>query len=140
MSNEKKSWIEAIVSIKKWFTTKISAFPLYAQHKFRNFKLQLKKTTLGPKKWFKKKVAVFWLQAYRTQNKLSTLKYQYGKFVFPTTLMLFLICTGIFLSFTFQNELNNYYSTEQTIESLRALILNVGSALIGASVIVTSLV
>lgn len=94
---------------------------------------------LGTKKWIKRKISTFWLLVYRSQNKFSDIKFRYGKFVFYMSLISFLICISILL-FAFQNGLNNYYSTKQEIEGLRALILTVGSALIGASVIVTSLV
>ncbi|MGL6160202.1 hypothetical protein [Microbulbifer sp.] len=44
------------------------------------------------------------------------------------------------MSSTFQSVLGSHYATEQAIEGLRGLILNIGSALIGAAAIVTSLV
>jgi len=66
-------------------------------------------------------------------------KLRYGNIAFYAVLFL-LVSASAYLSPALQNVLASYYSTEHTIEGLRGLILNAGTALIGAAAIVTSLV
>lgn len=66
-------------------------------------------------------------------------KLRYGNIAFYAVLIL-LVSASAYLSPVLQYALASYYSTGPTLDSLRGLILNVGSALIGAAAIVTSLV
>jgi hypothetical protein len=131
----KKLWVKVIMGIKL-FIKSFSISRLFVQNQLENLKTQLKKTTLGTKKWIKRIVLCFWQQVYSSLNKISDIKVQYGSFVFYIS---FLILISILL-YNFRNELNTCYSTKEEVQSLAAFILNVGSALIGASAIVTSYV
>jgi hypothetical protein len=86
-----------------------------------------------------RRIAALWQHTYRTQYKLGVWKLRYGDIAFYAVLLLLVSATA-YLSPTLQNKLVSYYSTGPALESLRSLILNVGSALIGAAAIVTSLV
>ncbi len=86
-----------------------------------------------------RRIAALWQHTYITQYQLGVWKLQYGIVVFFAVLLLFVSATAK-LSPVLQNVLVSYYSTGPALESLRSLILNVGSALIGAAAIVTSLV
>lgn len=87
----------------------------------------------------RKKVAEFWVYGYRGKFWLTTKTQKYGGAV--AAVALFSVLAGSFYaSPALQKILANYYSSAAEIESLRALILNIGSALIGAAAIVTSLV
>ncbi|MBF0379838.1 MAG: hypothetical protein HQL69_02405 [Magnetococcales bacterium] len=85
------------------------------------------------------KNAKFWQLVYRSQHQLKLWKLQYGDIYFYITLVV-LMCGSFYLSSTLQQVLLIYFPNNDKIELLRTLMLNVGSALIGASVIVTSLV
>lgn len=91
------------------------------------------------RKAVRRTTAIFWQNAYRVQYWLKNLRLRYSVFGFSTFLLV-LISISIYLLPTLQKILENHYQTEQSIEGLRALILNTGSALIGATAIVTSLV
>ena len=86
-----------------------------------------------------RRIAAFWQYTYRGQHQLGVWKFRYGSIAFYALLLL-LASASAYLSSALQNVLASYYSTEHAIEGLRGLILNVGSALIGAAAIVTSLV
>ncbi len=86
-----------------------------------------------------RRIAAFWQYTYRAQHQLGVWKSRYGSIAFYALLLL-LVSASAYLSSALQNVLASYYSTEHAIEGLRGLILNVGSALIGAAAIVTSLV
>jgi hypothetical protein len=86
-----------------------------------------------------RRIALLWQHSYRTQYRLGVWKLLYGNFVFYAVLIL-LVSACAYLSPALQYVLASYYSTGPTLDSLRGLILNVGSALIGAAAIVTSLV
>lgn len=83
--------------------------------------------------------AAFWQYTYRAQHQLGVWKSRYGS-IAVYALLLLLVSASVHLLGALQNVLAGYYSTEHAIEGLRGLILNVGSALIGAAAIVTSLV
>ena len=91
------------------------------------------------KKAFLRRVSTLWQYVYRAQYRLGGWKYRYGGLVFVSVLTL-LVATSLYLLPKIQNVLEAHYSTEQSIEGLRSLIQNVGTALIGAAAIVTSLV
>lgn len=91
------------------------------------------------RKAVKRRIATLWQYAYRAQYWLGGWRLRYGGLAFSAVLLL-LVSASVYLSSTFQNVLEDHFGTEQAIEGLRALILSVGSALIGAAAIVTSLV
>lgn len=99
----------------------------------------IKSAITSGKKAFLRRVATLWQYLYRAQYQLGEWKYRYGGLVFVSVLTL-LIATSFYLLPKIQNVLEAHYSTEQSIEGLRSLIQNVGTALIGAAAIVTSLV
>ena len=86
-----------------------------------------------------RRIAALWQHTYRAQFQLGVWKLRYGNIAFYAVLFL-LVSASAYLSPALQNVLASYYSTEHTIEGLRGLILNAGTALIGAAAIVTSLV
>ena len=86
-----------------------------------------------------RRIAAFWQYTYRAQHQFGVWKLRYGSIAFYALLLL-LVSASAYLSSDLQNVLAGYYSTEHAIDGLRSLILNVGSALIGAAAIVTSLV
>ncbi|MEB1846793.1 hypothetical protein VDR43_09195 [Xanthomonas campestris pv. campestris] len=86
-----------------------------------------------------RRIAALWQRTYRAQYQLGVWKLRYGNIAFYAVLLL-LVSASAYLSPALQNVLASYYSTEHAIEGLRGLILNAGSALIGAAAIVTSLV
>lgn len=91
------------------------------------------------RKAVERRIALLWQHSYRTQYRLGVWKLRYGNIAFYTVLIL-LVSASAYLSPALQYVLASYYSTGPTLDSLRGLILNVGSALIGAAAIVTSLV
>lgn len=86
-----------------------------------------------------KRIAALWQYTYRGRHQLEAWKLRYSNIAFYLALIL-LVFASTYLSPALQNVLASYYSTEHAIEGLRGLIQNVGSALIGAAAIVTSLV
>ena len=86
-----------------------------------------------------RRIAALSQRTYRAQYQFGLWKLRYGNIAFYAVLFL-LVSASAYLSPALQNVLASYYSTEHAIEGLRGLILNVGSALIGAAAIVTSLV
>lgn len=86
-----------------------------------------------------RRIAALWQHTYRAQYQLGVWKLRYGNIAFYAVLFL-LVSASAYLSPALQNVLASYYSTEHAIEGLRGLILNAGTALIGAAAIVTSLV
>ncbi len=86
-----------------------------------------------------RKVATLWLRGYKVQCWLKGWWYRYGNVTFITVLLC-LATVSIYSSPIFQNVLEAIYTTEQEVDRLRSLILNTGTALIGSTAIVTSLV
>lgn len=91
------------------------------------------------KKAFLRQIATLWQYLYRVQYRFGGWRYRYGSLAFASVLAL-LVATSFYWSPKLQNVLEANYSTEQSIEGLRSLIQNIGTALIGAAAIVTSLV
>ena len=79
-----------------------------------------------------RRIAALWQHTYRTQYQLGVWKLRYGNVAFYAVLLLLVSATA-YLSPVLQNVLVSYCSTGPALESLRSLILNVGSALIGAA-------
>ena len=88
---------------------------------------------------FARGIATMWKYAYRTQYRIVNWKLRYGPYAIATTLLL-LLATTFYLSPRLQDVLAAQFPLPQHIEELRALVLGVGSALLGAAAIVTSLV
>jgi hypothetical protein len=99
----------------------------------------IKTTAARTRKAIRRRIAALWQQTYMAQYKLRLWGVKYGSTASSTVLLL-LVFASVYLSPTFQSALEAHYATEQAIEGLRDLILNTGSALIGATAIVTSLV
>ena len=91
------------------------------------------------RKTIRRRIAALWQYAYRIQYSPLPWGLRYRSIAFSTVL-LFLVTASAYLSPALQATLEPHYTTEGAIESLRTLILNTGSALIGAAAIVTSLV
>lgn len=83
--------------------------------------------------------ARLWLSASRAWQLVVGWRLRHGNWILLAALTA-LISLSIFFADPLQINLEGYYSTETAIDRLRALILAVGSAMIGASAIVTSLV
>lgn len=86
-----------------------------------------------------RRIAVLWQYAYRAQYHIGVWKLRFGSLTAYAVLLL-LVLFSVYVSPDLQIGLEEYYSTEHAIDGLRGLILNIGSALIGAAAIVTSLV
>lgn len=86
-----------------------------------------------------RRIAVLWQYAYRAQYQIGVWRLRFGSLTAYVVLLL-VAFSSAYVSPDLQVCLEKYYSTERAIEGLRAVILNVGSALIGAAAIVTSLV
>lgn len=99
----------------------------------------IKSVVARTRKTIRRRIAALWQQTYRAQYRLGRWGVRYGSIAFSIVLLL-LVLASVYLSPTFQSALEAHYATEQAIEGLRGLILNTGSALIGAAAIVTSLV
>lgn len=87
----------------------------------------------------RRKAAACFYNLYGGLNKFNEWSLRYGGLIFFAIVFLFLMGT-ILITPNLQAFLDNNFSTEQKIEGLRELIMNVGAALIGATAIVTSLV
>ncbi len=85
------------------------------------------------------RIAGLWTYAYRAQYKLAHYRVLYGGAA-VLAIVLFLISASFFLAPYLQTGLDSHYATEEAIQGLQDLLLNTGTALIGAAAIVTSLV
>lgn len=90
------------------------------------------------KKKTKRRIATWWRSWYRTQYRFVNWKTRCDSYALVIIFLLPLLVV-IYL-WSIQDVLENYYSSQQRIEELRSLILSVGSALVGATAIVASLV
>lgn len=87
----------------------------------------------------KRAKATFWQWLYRTQTKSIQLRVRHRKARYVVASL----CLGaitLFLSDSLNAWLQIHFTTDKNLDSFRSLILNVGSALIGATAIVASLV
>ena len=80
-----------------------------------------------------------WYYAYRVQNNVSPYCLRYDKMVGAGAVMLLVSATA-YLTPILQPTLETHFATEEAVQRVQGLILNTGSALIGAAAIVTSLV
>lgn len=83
--------------------------------------------------------AVSWQYLYKAQYLMSAWKIKRAGLVL-VVLLLILLSLSVYLSQMIQVALEALFTTEEEIDGLRALLLNLGSTLIGAAAIVTSLV
>ncbi len=100
---------------------------------------RLSSVAVYTRKAIRRGLAGLWQYAYKIQYRLSVWKVKYGGRAFFVVLLL-LLALSLYLSPTLQNALAPYYSSEESVKAMSGLILNLGSALIGAAAIVTSLV
>lgn len=84
-------------------------------------------------------VARTWQYAYGVKYRLAGWRLRYASISFAASLFL-IVSASFYVAPILQSVLARHYATEREIEGLRSLILNTGSALIGAAAIVTSLV
>ena len=82
------------------------------------------------------RIAGLWNHGHRIQFKLRKYRTRYGGMAVLAVLFMASFC----LSPSLQAFLNSQYATGEAIQALQALLLNAGTALIGAAAIVTSLV
>lgn len=99
----------------------------------------IESTVARARKAIRRRIAASWQHLYRAKYRLAGWGLRYGIIVSVAALLL-LVSASFYLSPALQTVLGDHYATEQAIEGLRGLILNTGSALIGAAAIVTSLV
>lgn len=96
-------------------------------------------TVASTRKTIRRRISALWQYAYRAKYWLAQSGHRYGSIVFAAILFL-LVSASFYQAPAIQSVLGDHYATEHAIEGLRSLILNTGSALIGATAIVTSLV
>lgn len=99
----------------------------------------IESTVARTRKTIRRRIAASWQYGYRAKYRLAQWGLRYGSIVLAAVLLL-LVSASAYLSPALQTVLGEHYATEQAIEGLRGLILNTGTALIGAAAIVTSLV
>ena len=87
----------------------------------------------------RRRFATSWRYAYGVQHKFEPYRIRYGGIVVSAVLLLF-VSVSVHLSPSLQAILEDHYAKEDAVEALQRLILNTGTALIGAAAIVTSLV
>lgn len=96
-------------------------------------------STNHARKAIRRGYAISWQYIYKAQYLISTWKIQRAGLVL-VVLLLCLFALSVYLSPMIQDVLEAHYTTEKGIDGLRSLVLNLGSTLIGAAAIVSSLV
>lgn len=99
----------------------------------------MKSAAVRMKKAALRRIAALWPYVYRAKYRVGAWGLRYGAIALSAVLLL-VVSASVYLSPVLQTVLENHYATEPAIEGLRGLVLNMGSALIGAAAIVTSLV
>ncbi len=87
----------------------------------------------------RQRISALWIYAHRAQYKLGQYRLRYAAIVVFAVLVL-LVLASFYLLPHLQAALEAHYATEEAFHGLQRLMLNVGTALIGAAAIVTSLV
>ena len=87
----------------------------------------------------RRRVATLWSYAYRVQYRHVQFRRRYTAIAILVVLIL-LVAVSFYLSPPLQASLEIHFTTEDAVHGLQRLLLNVGTALIGAAAIVTSLV
>ena len=91
------------------------------------------------KRAYRQRRAKLWHYAYRIRYKASQYRLRHGTLIGVVTIML-LMAASAYLLPTLQARLETWFTTEEAIRRVQSLLLNTGSALVGATAIVTSLV
>ena len=91
------------------------------------------------KRGFRRGLARLWQHAYRIRHKASHYQARYGTVIRSATVVI-LIAASAYLLPALQTQLETWFATEEAVQRVQNLLLNTGSALIGAAAIVTSLV
>ena len=87
----------------------------------------------------RRRIATLWQYAYRVHYKFGQYRFRYGAMAVSAVLLL-LVSASFYLSPSLQAALESHYATQDAVRALQRLLLNAGTALIGAAAIVTSLV
>jgi hypothetical protein len=87
----------------------------------------------------KQDIATLWGRYYRARNSFAVLRAQHGNLAL-VLLVCFLICVSILFTFSFQSELESYFSSKDNLSGLRSLLLTLGGSLIGAAAIAFTLI
>ena len=87
----------------------------------------------------RKRISTLWIYAHRAQHKLGQYRLRYAAILISAVLVLLVLASFYVLPYL-QAALEVRYATEDAFHGLQRLLLNVGTALIGAAAIVTSLV
>lgn len=99
----------------------------------------MKSAVVRTRKAVLRRIAVLWQHAYTAKYRIGEWGLRYGTIALSAVLLL-VVSASAYLTSALQTVLEKHYATVQAVEGLRGLILNTGSALIGAAAIVTSLV
>ncbi len=87
----------------------------------------------------RQRIAALWNYVYRVQYIIGQFRVRYRGIAFSVILLL-LVSASFYLSPSFHAAVESHYSTEEAVQGLQHLLLNTGTALVGAAAIVTSLV
>lgn len=87
----------------------------------------------------KRGIATLWRHAYRIQYGIRRFRLRHRRFLFWTVAVVVTVASMLWVS-VLQEALERFLVTDGAVAGLRSVILNAGSALIGASAIVSSLV
>lgn len=90
-------------------------------------------------KQLKQDIAYLWGRLYRAQYLFTVLRTQYGNLVLILVTCL-LISISTYFTFSFQSELESYFSSKDRLSDLRSLLLTLGGALMGAAAISFTLI
>ena len=88
---------------------------------------------------WRRQLAKVFHQIYRVRHKAAQYRARYAKYTGDGAAVL-LLAASVYLVPSIQTLLEPRFSTEESVQRLQGLLLNTGSALIGAAAIVTSLV
>ena len=91
------------------------------------------------KRTWRRRLAELWHYAYTVRHKADQHHSRFGKIIRAATVVLFIAASAYLLP-TLQTLLETRFATEEAVQRVQSLLLNTGSALIGATAIVTSLV
>ena len=100
------------------------------------------KQSLIPASWkstAQRAKAIFWQRLYRVQTKSIQLRLRHRKVLYFGAALCFAAATLLLLG-PLESWLQSHFKTDKDLDSYRSLILNLGSALVGATAIVASLV
>ena len=104
-----------------------------------NLRNLISSTILNTRRHMRRTFLFLRRRTYPVQNRTSRFWRRYRNILGPSVFLL-IVYASFHLLPSIQAFLESHFSTNQEIERLRALLLNTGSALMGAAAIVTSLV